>query len=184
MLTVNFDPFPVIPTERLLLRKISDNDANELFFIRSDKRTMKYLDRPVAKTVDDAMELIGRITGDLTNNNGITWAITLKDDPKLAGTIGYWRIDKPNHRAEIGYMIHPGLQGKGLMQEAMSAVIDYGFSVMKIHSIEANVNPANEASIGILEKNDFVREAYYKENYYFDGQFLDTLIYSRLALKK
>jgi len=70
------------------------------------------------------------------------------------------------------------------MQEAFSEVVNYGFKVMKLHSIEANVNPANEASIKLLEKNNFIREAYYEENYYYNGKFLDTAIYSLLTTEQ
>ena len=135
----------------------------------------------MATSVDEARQLIDRIITDIANNNGITWAITLQDVPQLIGTIGYWKLDKENYRSEIGYMIQPEFQGKGLMQEAMTTVIGYGFSTMKLHSIEANVNPANEASIKLLERNKFVQEAYFKENYYYDGRFLDSVIYSLLA---
>jgi [ribosomal protein S5]-alanine N-acetyltransferase len=181
MLLVNFTPFPVLSTERLLLRAIHPEDDQQLFSIRSDKRVMKFLDRPLAASIDEVREFIGRIITDVSNNNGITWAISVKDEPELIGTIGYWKLDKHNYRAEIGYMIHADWAGKGLMQEAMTAVIDYGFSEMKLHSIEANVNPANEASIKLLERNKFVQEAYFKENYYYDGRFLDSVIYSLLT---
>jgi ribosomal-protein-alanine N-acetyltransferase len=66
------------------------------------------------------------------------------------------------------------------MQEALLKVINYGFKVINLHSIEANVNPGNAASIKLLEKNKFVREAYFKENYFYNGKFLDTVIYSLL----
>jgi ribosomal-protein-alanine N-acetyltransferase len=70
----------------------------------------------------------------------------------------------------IFYVLHPLFQGRGLMQEAMIIVIDYGFRAMHLHSIEANVNPDNAASIKLLERNNFVREAYHKENSYFNGK--------------
>jgi len=60
----------------------------------------------------------------------------------------------------------------------MTIVLDYGFRALQFHSIEANVNPDNAASIKLLERNNFVREAYHKENYYFNGKFLDSAIYS------
>ena len=60
----------------------------------------------------------------------------------------------------------------------MKVVLDYGFNTLKIHSLEANVNPGNAASIKLLERNGFVREAYYRENYYYNGHFLDSAIYS------
>jgi len=141
---------------------------------------MRFLDRPKAKSPGDAANLIQKISDSLINNDGITWGITLKNSSGLIGTIGFWRIVREHHRAEIGYLLHPSYQGKGLMQEAITATIVYGFNTMKLHSIEANVNPGNAASIKILERNKFNREAYFRENYYYDGKFLDTAIYSLL----
>ncbi|MDB5247728.1 MAG: family N-acetyltransferase [Segetibacter sp.] len=117
----------------------------------------------------------------MKNNESIIWAITQKGDTKLIGMICFWNIIKEHYRAEIGYSLLYDFQGKGIMQEAMSAIIKYGFEKMNLHSIEANVNPANESSIKLLERNDFIKEAYFKENYFYDGKFLDTAIYSLLT---
>jgi ribosomal-protein-alanine N-acetyltransferase len=181
MLTVNFDPFPFLTTPRLSLRKISLADEDAIYALRSDPRVMEYLDRPRASSVKDARELIEKINTALNNNDGITWGICLKGEQELIGTIGFWRMMKEHYRAEIGYMLHPDYQGKGLMQEAMTTVIDYGFANMKLHSIEANVNPANEASLKVMAKNKFVQEAWFKENYFYNGRFLDSVIYSLLT---
>ena len=109
------------------------------------------------------------------------WGISLRSDPRLIGTAGFWRIIREHDRAEIGYTLHPDHQGKGYMQEAMTAIFDFGFRKMKLHSVEANVNPNNEASIKLLERNGFVKEAHFKENWLYDGRYLDTAIYSRLS---
>ena len=182
MLRLHFFPFPELTTERLLLKQITPDDAPALFELRSNKQVMQYIDRPLAQTIDNAMALIKLITDALHSNDAITWGIFLKEQPaRLIGTIGFWRIQKEHCRAEIGYMLHPSLQGKGMMQEAMTKVLDYGFKTMNLHSVEANVNPSNEASIRLLERSGFVREAYFKENYFYNGQFLDSAIYSLLA---
>jgi len=181
MLQLNFNAFPELFTERLVLRQISAADVKEVFQLRSDKNVMQFLDRPLAQSTDDAMALIQKIAAGHEKNENITWAITLQNQPELIGTIGFWRIDKENYRAEIGYLLHPGQQGKGLMQEAIATVLKYGFQTIKLHSVEANVNPANNASIKLLEKNKFVKEAHYKENYFYDGKFLDSAIYSLLS---
>ena len=178
MLNLSFKPFPLIETERLRLRKISRKDVNEIFFLRSDSRVLHYLDKAPAKTKKDAYDFIKIVHDAEKNADGITWGITLKNIEKIIGTIGFWRMQKEHYRAEIGYILHPDYWGKGITQEAITVVIKYGFEVMKLHSIEANVNPDNTASIRLLEKNGFVREAYFKENYYFDGKFLDSAIYS------
>lgn len=181
MLHIAFTEFPVLQTERLVLRRIREADADELYRLRSHPEVMKYLDRPAAKDTDEMRAFIQRIADAFADDEGITWVITEKNDDRLIGTIGYWRLDKENHRAEIGYMLQADKHGKGLMPEALAAVLDYGFRGMKLHSVEANVNPHNEASIRLLERNGFVKEAHFKENYYYDGKFLDSVIYSLLT---
>ena len=181
MLTLNFAPFPIIETDKLLLRQVNKSDVNEVFFLRSDQRVLKFLDRVPAKSTEEALIFIEKINDLEKNNEAVTWAITLKEDTKLIGTISFWNIQKEHYRAEIGYVLHPDFYGKGIMQEAMTEVIKFGFQVMKLHSIEANTNPDNTASIKLLERNKFIREGYFRENYFFGGKFYDSVIYSLLA---
>lgn len=129
---------------------------DEIFVLRSNKELMQFIDRPLATSAEDALDLIKKITNSTNNNEGITWAISLQNDTALIGTIGFLKVDKENYRAELGYLLHPSHQQKGLMQEAVLAVLFYGFSAIKLHSVEANINPANVASKKLLEKNRFV----------------------------
>jgi [ribosomal protein S5]-alanine N-acetyltransferase len=179
--TISFNPFPDLATKRLLLRHIESFDDSEILSLRSDERVMKFLDRPLAKNLDDARKYIKIITNGINENNTITWAISKRNEQSLIGTIGFWRIVKEHFRAEIGFLLHPDYHGKGIMQEALTKVLDYGFHSLKLHSVEANVNPNNLPSIKLLERNKFIREAYFKENYYYNGQFLDSVIYSLIG---
>ena len=181
MLQVSFQPFPELTTDRLMLRKINTGDVIEMFRLRSSEKIMQFIDRPRASTKEDALDYINLISTALINNDGITWGITLKNSSSLIGTIGFWRILKEHYRAEIGYLLDDSFQRQGIMQEAITAILRYGFNMMKLHSVEANVNPANTASVRLLEKNNFVLEAHFKENYYYNGRFLDSFIYSLLA---
>jgi [ribosomal protein S5]-alanine N-acetyltransferase len=178
---INFNPFPKLSTERLSLRQINNNDENEIFILRSDPNIMKYIPRPLARSLADVSQLIEKINIGLTNNESINWAITLKNDNKLMGIIGYVRMAKEHHRAEVGYILHPDFHGKGIMREALTAVIDYGFSIMKLHSIEAIINPDNISSEKLLQKNKFIKEAHFKENFFHDGKFLDSAYYSLIT---
>jgi|SRR3970282_784403 len=180
MLTINFTPFPNLETERLLLRRVNDNDANEIFALRSNPETMKYIPRPLVKSIDDALEHIAMIDAKIESNEGINWAITYKDNPKLIGIIGHYRIKPENYRAEIGYMLLPEYHGKGIVSEAVKEAINYGFNEMKLHSIEAIIDPENFGSERVLQKCGFVKEAHLKENAFYEGRFLDTVIYSIL----
>ena len=180
MLDINFTPFPNLETERLLLRRVHAKDIREIFELRSNPETMKYIPRPLAKTDADALDHIATIDNKIDNNEGINWAITIKNSPKLIGIIGHYRIQPEHYRAELGYMILPEYHGKGIASEAVTVAVKYGFEVMKLHSIEAILDPENYGSAKVLEKNGFVKEAHLKENSFFEGRFLDTVIYSIL----
>jgi [ribosomal protein S5]-alanine N-acetyltransferase len=178
MFTVDFSPFPVLETERLILRRITTDDAAAVFRLRSNPDTMKYVPRPLAVTVDDALVHIANIEEKIENNTGINWAITLKGNPEFIGIIGNFRIEFENYRAEIGYMLLPEFNGKGIVSEAIARVVKYGFEDMKLHSIEAIIDPDNVASARVLEKNNFTKEAHLRENEFYNGKFLDTVIYA------
>ncbi|MNL39613.1 ribosomal-protein-S5-alanine N-acetyltransferase [compost metagenome] len=81
-------------------------------------------------------------------------------------------------------MLHPDHWRKGILSEGLSAVVDFGFNAIGLHSICANINPGNEASRQLLIKHGFVKEAYFKEDYYFEGKFLDSEIYGLLTGNK
>ena len=179
MLQTNFNPFPELITERLFLRKITLEDAEEIFFLRSNEIILQFINKEPAATIKDAEDFIKRINNDTDAGEAIMWAIALKKDPgKLIGTICYWRLQKENYRAEIGYILHPLFWKKGIMKEAILAIIEYGLEEMQLHSIEARINPANIASANILKSTGFVQEAYFKEDFFFRHKFFDTAVYS------
>lgn len=181
MLEFNFSPFPVLTTKRLLLRELTLNDAPELFFLRSDETVLKYVGREPAKSVEEVYNFIEMIRRAVNNNESIFWAIAWADEPdKLIGSICFWQLQPENYRAEIGYNLHPDHWGKGIITEAIETVLQYGFENMNLHSIEARTHPGNTGSTRSLEKNGFVKEGQLREDFYFNGQFHDTLIYSKL----
>ncbi len=181
MLTVNFNPFPILETERLCLRQIYEDDKKEIFALRSDKDIMQYVPRPLMKTLDEAVVFIKMINENIDKQEFINWGITFKSNNKLIGVIGFYRMQKENYRAEVGYMLHADFHKKGIMQEALDVVIEYGFKQMKLHSIEAVIDPRNTASENVLIRSNFVKEAHFRENFLHQGEFLDSAHYSLLA---
>jgi ribosomal-protein-alanine N-acetyltransferase len=180
MLSINFAPFPNLETERLSLRRADKNDASPILELRSNVETMKYIPRPLLKSTEDALEHIAMIDAKIENSEGINWAITLKNDSKLIGIIGFYRIKPEHFRAEIGYMLLPTFSGNGIISEAINEVVNYGFNEMHLHSVEGIIDPNNLGSAKVLQKNGFIKEAHLKENEFYEGRFLDTVIYSRL----
>ena len=180
MLTINFNPFQNLETERLLLRRLNNDDVKEVLELRGNPENMKYVPRPLIKSEDEALAHIALIDDKIVNNIGINWAITLKGNPKMIGKMGHYKIQPENFRSEIGYMILPQYHGKGIVTEAVKIVVQYGFEQLQLHSIEAIIDPENTASEKVLQKNGFVKEAHILENEYYEGRFLDTVIYSLL----
>ncbi|HTD39637.1 MAG TPA: GNAT family N-acetyltransferase [Mucilaginibacter sp.] len=161
-----FPPFTNLTTERLFLRELQPADAEQIFKIRSDARVNEFVDRTPATSIEDGLSFINQIITNQNKREGIMWAITLKDNPKLIGTIVYWHIVKEKDEAEIGYEMLPDYFGKGIMQEALLKVIEFGFGTMELKTILADTKADNLRSINLLEKCGFVKTD--KE----DGEYL------------
>jgi ribosomal-protein-alanine N-acetyltransferase len=176
VLSFQFSPFPTLETERLRLRAVTPNDLPILRELRTDEDVQKYIKRP-KETMERTQEVLKEMMDGVANNETIAWLITMKATGAVVGTMGLWRIDKYHHKGEIGYMSFKRYWGKGIVSEALKVVVDYGFRVMRLHRIEGEIDPENIASGKVLEKLGFEREAYFKEDYYFEGQFLDSVRY-------
>jgi ribosomal-protein-alanine N-acetyltransferase len=155
MLTLNFTPFPVLTTQRLILRQLVREDEEAIFALRSNEQVNRFLERTPAQSMEDARLFIQKINKGIQDNESLYWAITLREDGQLIGTMSLWNITAETDMAEIGYELLPPYQGKGFMQEAFSTVIEYGFGTLQLQTIEAWSRTDNAGSIKLLEKNHF-----------------------------
>ena len=155
MLNRSFTPFPILATERLILRQLGINDEQEIFTLRSDSEINKYLDRQVSNTIDDARNFINQINDKMDKNDSLYWAITLRDRNILVGTICLFGFSDENDKCEIGYELLSNFQGQGIMKEAAEKVIDYALNTIKVQNIEAFLHRDNQRSIKLLEKFSF-----------------------------
>ena len=127
------------------------DDRYELMWLRSDERVNQYLERNKSVNIDDAIDFIARIEKLLAERKSHYWAIGLKENSTLIGTICLWNFVQEKDMAELGYELSPLYQGKGLMQEAVEEVIEYGFDTIGLKIITALTHPQNEPSIKLLE---------------------------------
>ncbi|PBQ34398.1 GNAT family N-acetyltransferase [Sphingobacteriaceae bacterium] len=165
MLEPNFIPFPVLTTQHLILRRLRIEDSPEIFIHRSDPAINEFIKRDLALNEEDAKNWILKVLTLEEKNESINWAIALKSQTELIGTICLWNIEKDNHVAEVGYSLHPDYFGKGLMTEALLAVNNYGFETMKLSRIDAYTQKGNVRSIKMLEKNGFKRNFDFEKIY-------------------
>lgn len=146
---------PELETVNLLLRKLSIKDADKIFEIRSDKLIAKYLDRPVCGSKDEALEFIKKILDGYEKGDVYYWAVCLKEEKELAGTVCLWNILYEESKADIGFELLTSYQGRGIMQEAVDKVIDFAFNILKLKIINGEVDPMNTRSIKLMEKKGF-----------------------------
>jgi ribosomal-protein-alanine N-acetyltransferase len=172
--------FPILETERLFLREIVLADAEDLFRIFSDEETMRYWSCRPFTSVSQARMLIKRLAETAETGAGIHWAITERGNERLIGKCGYNEWRKAHRRGDISYIIAREQRGKGIVSEALRAMLDYGFDRMNLHSVEAGVTPGNDASTRMLQKIGFRLEGHLRENFLTDRGFVDSLIYSLL----
>ncbi|MCC6726698.1 MAG: GNAT family N-acetyltransferase [Saprospiraceae bacterium] len=154
MLTTIY-PAPLLTTERLLLRPFSESDAPEVFIQRSDERILRYTGIQAAVNLESAVNHLRNLVKYGEKGEGSAWAICLKNDEKLIGTICLWQFDFEKSCVEIGYTLHPDNWGNGLGKEAVAAVVDFAFQSMQANLVEAYVHPQNLASIKLLERVGF-----------------------------
>lgn len=152
-----FTPFPVLTTARLTLRQLQRSDAPSIFSLRSNEEINKYLDRKPSQTIEDAIHFIQVITENIQKNDSIYWVISLTESNTFAGTICLFGFSEDHRTCEIGYELLSDFQGKGIMKEAASKVIEYAFQTLEVQTIEAFTHNGNQSSTKLLEKLGFTK---------------------------
>ncbi len=155
-MTYEFNIFPELSTERLLLRQLTFDDKKAIFRLRSNKEINEFITRETPKNLNQAEGFIQTCLDEFENENRIFWAMAQEDSNHLIGTIVLHKIDLENNYAEIGYEMNPDYQDEGYMSEAMNKVLDFGITSLNLKTIEAFTHHNNEASIALLEKYLFV----------------------------
>jgi RimJ/RimL family protein N-acetyltransferase len=177
--------FPTLTTERLVLREIAESDAEALFPILSDPIAMRYWATVPHKSIEETTHLLREVRGAFRAGTGCEWMITLRGgDDQAIGKVCHHHWLQNHRRSQLGYILRRDLWKRGLMHEALRAVIDYGFGKMNLHSIEAQLDPRNAGSARTLELLGFVREGHLKESFILDGELCDTWIYSLLEPRR
>ena len=175
-----FDVFPVLKTDRLTLREIRKEDADAIFRMRSNRNVNRFISRPDMQDPSTALDLAERTISAWKERKAIGWAGVLRDQGAIVGTCGFNAIDFYNLRAEIGGELDVEHWGKHIALEAVEAIVRYGFEVMRLHSIEAKVSPANRGAIALMEHLGFKKEAHFRDRIFFNGVFSDMAVYTAI----
>ncbi len=176
-----FNPFSTLHTLRLVLRRLEIADAPALFALFSDPETMSHWSTLPHESVAETEAMLRRSAEGVAAGELIEWGITVTGagaSDEVVGKIGHHRWHRQHFRSEVGYILRRDLWGRGLAGEALGAIVDFGFERMRLHSIEAQLDPKNKRSARVLERLGFVKEGHLHENFVIAGRFCDTAIYS------
>lgn len=169
---------PEMTTERLLLRPFVPGDAN---------RVIELLQRPeIAATTLNithpypegaAASWIASHPGAAETGEAFTWAICRREDGLLLGAIGI-HIDARHLRGTIGYWLGVPYWNQGVTTEAARAIVDYGFTELELHRIDATCLPRNIGSSRVMEKAGMTYEGTLRGYVQKDGVFEDAAMYA------
>ena len=168
-----FRKVPVLETKRLELRKLKASDYIDMYEYAKKDTVTKYLlwrSHPDAQYTKDYLRYVQT---QYRAGEFFDWAIVLKRSGKMIGTCGFARFDYDNNSAEIGYVINPLYWRRGYATEAVQRVIDFGFSKLNVHRIEARYMIGNDASRHVMEKCGMKFEGVHKSSLYVKEQYVD-----------
>lgn len=151
----NEDLLPALYTKRLVLHKLQEEDAEAIYRLRSDPEVNAYLNRPLCNNIAEAREFIGRINNRGAGQINYYWGIYHRDSNVLAGTICLWGFSVDGRKAETGFELLPLYMHKGYMQEALHAVLAFGFGVLGLSTVEGWAHKDNVHSIRLMQRMQF-----------------------------
>ena len=156
-MTFDFSVFPVLTTDRMVLRELRNEDAADLLIFRGDVEAQRFNSEPL-QTLEQSVALMDEVRGDYAAETGVPWAVTLKASGRVVGLFGYQNWARYHRRAEIGYDLARDLWGQGFATEALAAVVRFGFADMDLNRIEAQTIADNEPSTRLLGRLGFILE--------------------------
>ena len=178
------DPFgrslPALATARLRLRHPRPADVERVLAVFSDPQAMRYWSSEPFADLAAARAYLGSMEEGFESRTLFQWAVTLPADDQLIGTVTLAGWDRPNRRAELGYMLAREHWGVGLASEAVRAVLGFGFAEMGLHRVEAELDPRNEPSARLLRRFGFRYEGLLRERWYLYDEWSDSALYGLL----
>lgn len=158
--------FPRIETARLILREITHADTQAIFRNFSDPEIAKWFFEVPLTEIEQATKFIDLFNSEFEQREGITWAIEMKENHECVGTCSIEGIEIGGE-GEIGFDLAKEYWGKGIMSESLIAIIDYGFTVLKLSRIDAHTYSTNIKAKHLLEKLGFQLDKVSEDSNYY-----------------
>jgi len=170
---------PTLHTSRFVLRPVTIDDLEVFHRLWTNSETAALIKRHPHRSHPQSEERLQKLLLRQDRGELMTWAITAGGP--MMGYVGLCRFVPEHRRAEVSYESEPAHRGRGVVAEALEALVGYAFGTLGLHRLEGHVDPDNAPSMRVLERCQFVREGLMRQNYAYDGVFYDTVIYGRLT---
>ena len=175
-----FADLPTLETERLILRKVASEDAEDMFAYASNPNVAEHVTWDPHQNLNESMEIINRILTRYKENGISPWGIVLRSSNKFISTCGFFDWSSKHNRAEIAYAISETYWGQGYTTEAARSVIDLGFNHGQLNRIEARCKIPNIGSARVMEKCGMTFEGILRQHVSLKNQYHDMKLYSIL----
>ena len=174
-------PLPgILESPRLIVRAVETGDLADLLVVNGDDEVTRHLPYPSWRGLHDAQAWLARMQAMHAAGLGLQCVIAERPTGRVIGSCLLHRRDEGSARTELGYVLGRAHWGHGLMREALSSLLDHAFDGYGLRRIEAEVNPTNTASSGLLERLGFTREGLLRQRWSAKGETYDTAIYGLL----
>ena len=174
------DALPTITTERLRLRALSPVDVPALAAIFGDPEVCRFWSHAALTDAGAAQKLYDHIAKCFAERSLFQWGIAERDSDAVVGTCTLAALSSEHRRAELGFALARASWGRGLIAEALPALVGFAFETLDLHRLEADVDPRNQRSIRAIERLGFKREGYLPERYHVNGEVQDAVLYGLL----
>jgi [ribosomal protein S5]-alanine N-acetyltransferase len=175
-------PITDLLSPRLRVRPVAAADLPDLMAVNGDAEVTRFLPYATWQSPADAEAWLVRMRA--LDASGISQQLVLerREDGRVIGTALLFRHDEASGRAELGYVLGRAHWGQGLMREALQALCGHAFGPLGLRRLEAEVNPANTASTGLLRALGFTQEGCLRQRWVAKGsEPYDTHFFGLLA---
>ena len=176
-----FTRIPTLETNRLTMRKILPSDCADMYNYSCLPETSRYLLWSPHANPRYTKKYLSFIQSAYRNETFYDFALVDKASGKMIGTCGFVRFDTANDSAEVGYVFNPSYRDQGYATEALCAVLDFGFSKLGLHRIEARFMKDNLASRRVMEKCGMYFEGICRDMLIIKGKYEDIGICAAIA---
>lgn len=166
-----FSHIPVLETEHLILRGMKVSDAADMYAYAKLPAVSEYLLWSPHEDIRHTTDYLTYVSRRYRTGDFFDWAIVDKQSGHMIGTCGFTSFRFESDVGEIGYVLNPAYQGRGLATEAVRRIMRFGFEELQLHRIEARFMEGNVRSLRMMERVGMRLEGYARESMKVKGRW-------------